>query len=218
MPAIKYLNKAGVRVPSVTTVLRQVGWNRDALMYWAWTQGVEGKNYRDASSGAANVGTIVHAAAEASLKGQPFDLESLDGLTDEDAAAIRLSIDAWDRWRDQTRLQPVASESSLVSEEYQFGGTLDVCMIHKRRSILDIKTTKGVYPDVLMQIRAYGALWEEVNGEPIEDYYVLRLGKEDGSWHHHNWPADGLPMKKAWRGFLNCRDLYQIEKLLKKAT
>ena len=218
MPAIVYKNAAGKRVASVTTVLKQLGWSTDALMWWSWNEGIEGRNYRDSSGRSADVGTVVHAAIEADLKGEPFDVVALDGLDSEQQDSASRALDAWEAWKEQTRLEAVASEQSMVSERHQFGGTLDMCMIHKRRSILDIKTSKGLYPNVLMQIRAYGELWQEVHGEPVEDYYVLRLGKADASFHHHSWPADSPSMDAAWDGFRHCLALRKIERTLKGAV
>ena len=50
----------GTKVPGVTTVIGKL---KDAgpLMYWAWQQGVEGKDFRETRDAAASAGTVVHA-------------------------------------------------------------------------------------------------------------------------------------------------------------
>jgi hypothetical protein len=45
MPLYIYKTKDGLRVPGVTTVIGgNLGWNKQALMYWAWNEGIEGRN------------------------------------------------------------------------------------------------------------------------------------------------------------------------------
>lgn len=218
MPQIIYKNREGKRVPSVTTILRQIGWSQDALMWWAWNEGIEGRNYRETSGKAADVGTVVHAYIEADLKGEDFKLDNIQGLTPEQYDDCRTAIGAWHRWKEQTRLEPVSSEISLVSEELQFGGTMDCVMIQDRLSILDLKTSKSLYPNVLPQIAAYGKVYEECEKKTIEEYYVLRLGKEDAGFHFHSWMGTSKPITYAWEVFKLCRRLYDAEKILKKAV
>ena len=208
-----YRNAKGERIPSVTTILANLGWNKDALMYWAWSQGTDGKDFRETSKDACDVGTIAHAYAEAQIKGEAFDVDAMP-VDDEKKAKAKLCCDAWNQWRDQTKLQIIASEESLVSAKYDFGGTLDCCAVHTKRSILDIKTGGGVYPDYLLQIRAYGELWMENKHEDIEEYHLIRLGKEDGSFHHHYWPAES--MHEAWNAFLSALALHRGKKILSK--
>jgi hypothetical protein len=211
MPKIIYKNAAGKRLPSVTTILKNLGWSLDPLMYWAWDQGRQGLNYRDSS--AATVGTIAHAAVEACIKGQEFDTTQLLGLTDEERRQVDTCVQAWHDWSDQTRLEMIASEVSLVDEKMQFGGTLDCAAIWRKRSILDLKTGNGIYPDQLCQLAAYGYLWEQNHpGEDIEEYHIIRVGKQDGSFHHHRW----VDLSEAWKVFDMCLRIHGHAKKLKK--
>lgn len=213
MPAILYRNAAGQRLPSVTTVLKQLGWSTDALMWWAWNEGKEGRHFREASKAAASVGTIAHAGVEADVKGEEFSLDML-GLDAEDHEMVSACLGAWGRWKERNRVEFIDAEVSLVSEKHQFGGTLDIAAVCDARSIIDIKTSKGVYPDMLCQIAAYGYLWFENKEETIEEYHLLRLGKEDASFHHHSWPAKAL--REAWDVFLYALKIHGLQKIVKR--
>jgi hypothetical protein len=78
--------------------------------------------------------------------------------------------------------------------------------------LLDWKTSKGVYMDMLLQLAAYKAVWEECHPESrIEGMNLLRIGKTTASFHHHYW----VPLPEAWEAFRHCLKLHQISKRLK---
>ena len=65
-------------------------------------------------------------------------------------------------WKKRSQVHIFKSEIPLVSEQYQFGGTLDgVGMIGEQYSLMDFKTSNGTYGDHLIQLAAYQILWEE---------------------------------------------------------
>ena len=82
----------------------------------------------------------------------------------------------------------------MVSERLRVGGTCDlVAMIGGRRTLLDLKTGKRLYPRELVQIAAYGMLWEELHPDaPIERYSLLRLGKEDAAFTWRDGSAEEM--------------------------
>lgn len=70
MPTQAYKNKAGKRVPSVTTILSRFK-DSAALMIWANKEGLEGRPLRGEGSTAdkaAEAGTLAHAFVEADIK------------------------------------------------------------------------------------------------------------------------------------------------------
>lgn len=211
MPRIEYRNKEGTRLPSVTTIISQnLGWNKRALMHWAWNEGMETRDYRETSGRAADVGTIAHHLVECDLKELPFDPSPWPETL---VAKAEPAFNAWQEWRALVDFKTIASEISLVSEEHQFGGTIDVAAIKNKHCILDLKTSNGVYADHLVQISAYGRLWNEnYPGDPkIEGFYLLRLGKHDGSFHYHYWPQ----LDDAWEVFQHLLRLHHFQKQIK---
>lgn len=206
MPTQEYRLKDKTKVPGVTTVIGgQLAWNKNALMYWAWQQGKDGKNFRDTADAAADLGTRVHALIELEMRGQrPADIP-------KDCEA---SLLAFYEWRDAFRLQATGSEVALISEKYRYGGTLDYpVMVSDRRCILDLKTSKGVYVDHRIQLSAYGHLWDEAYpDDQVTGFHLLQVGKEDGSFHHHYWPS----LSKEFEAFFLLRGLYDLQKQLGK--
>lgn len=221
MPAKRYLVADGTRVPSVTSILGHVDADPGGLLYWANQAGLDGLTLEEARSQPLGVGSIVHAAIEAELKGEKLSLEDVDP---EMRKQIDLSISAWELWRqmtvssnDELAKQVLASEVPYVSERYRFGGTLDaVLMVSGRRCLLDFKTANRFYPKDLAQVAAYGILWNEIHPQdPIEQYSLLRISKEDGSfsWHHRE---AAMSMDAPRSAFLIARELYELAKTLKR--
>ena len=68
-----YKNGDGKRLPSVTTILGELGWNKRSLMHWAWKMGCEGEDYRKVSAEAADIGTCAHDMIHCHLTGKEFD-------------------------------------------------------------------------------------------------------------------------------------------------
>lgn len=200
-----------VRVPGVTTILKQIGWSSGGLMYWAWQQGYDGNTLEEAREKATSVGTVVHAMIEADVRG--FPVPDITALNEEQQELARTSYSAWESWKSRTEFHVESAELKLVSETRKFGGTLDLALVQGRLGIMDFKTANALYPDNLCQIAAYGQLYKECNGQDVQEYHLIRLSKEDGSFHHHCWPARA--MEPAWEAFRHARQLYELEKRLK---
>ena len=110
----------------------------------------------------------------------------------------------------------------MVSEEYRYGGTFDgVGLMDGKHSLIDFKTSNSLYSDYLIQLAAYAHLIEE--GEEMATrvplgikldggFHLLRFAKENGDFSHHFYPA--LP--EAWGAFKLMRQLYELDKLLKR--
>jgi hypothetical protein len=200
MPTQQYKMKDGTKVPGVTTVIGgQLAWGKNALMYWSWEQGKAGLDFRQTKDDAADLGTRVHALIELEMK----------GVRPEIPKEAEASLLAFYEWRDAFKLQATGSEVSLVSEKYRFGGTIDYpAIISGRRVILDLKTSKGVYPDHRIQLAAYGQLWNEVNpNDPVTGFHLLQVGKTDGSFHHHYWPS----LEREFEAFFLLRGHYDLQ-------
>lgn len=210
MVAHVYKLADGTRVPGVTTILSRFK-ESGALMHWAWEQGRDGKDYRETRDKAANAGTAAHAMVEAHVRGLAFDPSPYDAETLEKA---QRAFGAFQEWATSSHLTPIKAETSLLSEKYRFGGTLDTMLIHGKLAIGDYKTSGGVYGDMLAQVAAYGVLWEEnFPDQPITGgYHILRFDKVYGDFNHH-WYAE---LNDGWEYFKRAREMYDIDKRLKK--
>lgn len=211
MPTAKggYYSKDGQRVPSVTTVIGRFK-EAGGLMHWAWQCGKDGKDYREERDNAASAGTMAHAAVEAWIHGQPISFDGDPGVVEK----ARKAFDAFLEWADQTKLRVTHTEQALVSEKYRFGGTFDAILLGNRRAMGDWKSSNGVYGEYLIQVAAYGKLWEEhFPDEPIDGgFHLLRFDKTHGDFTHKWWGE----LDKAWDAFLHLRALYDIDKELRQ--
>jgi len=207
-PAEGYRLKDGTRVPGASTIAKMIA-DPGALHWWHWNEGHEGRGYREALQAAATAGRMVHEAAECWKHGRPYDFV---GPPDVVTKAKR-GYDAFLEWTAQTKLHIEQTEISLVSETYRFGGTFDAVLIGHRRVMCDFKTAGAVYPEMLLQVAAYGALWEEHHpDQPIEGYYILRFSREYGDFAAHFYGE----LRDAWEAFTLCVPLYTFQKTLAK--
>lgn len=202
-----YLGKK--RVPSVTTILGRFK-ESGGLIHWAWDLGMQGKDYRSERDNSASAGTMAHAAVEAWIKGKPFHFDGPNEIVDR----ALMSFSAFKKWASQTHLRVTHTEIPLVSDKYEFGGTFDAILVDEQRAMGDWKTSNAVYPEYLMQLAAYGKLWEEhYPDEPITGgNHLIRFDKKYGDFRHSWWGELGA----AWRAFLLLRELYELDKELKE--
>lgn len=205
-----YTDKSGTKLPSVTTVINRFD-NKQALIYAANKVGREGKTLQEAwYSGALTIGTAVHRLIESGAEKLPNTKQLLTlGIDDGLADQVLASFSGYLEWREMTRLRPVAKEVSLVSQQHGFGGTFDACMIMRKRSLLDYKTSSGIFPGYKVQLAAYGILWEEnfPSKKLAGGYHILRIDKETGGYEH--WHEKNLdPEKELFLAYLAA---YKIE-------
>ena len=157
----QYKNKAGIPVPSVTTVIGILG--KPNLITWAnkmGLQGVDSNKYRDEMG---VVGTLAHALISADLKGEKLVLSD---FSQSQIDMANNCLRSYLKWREPKLLAPFVIESPLVSEEYQFGGTTDYYgLVDALETILDYKTG-FIGPEAYIQTCAYRHLLIE-NGHPV---------------------------------------------------
>lgn len=198
----RYKLADGTPVPGVTTVLGILA--KPALLHWAWECGMAGEDYRKTRDAAADVGTIAHWLIECHLRGVEPDTSGFSPADLDKAENAAIKFIAW--W-DAGRYELVAAEQQLVSERHRYGGTLDIVARRGGETVLvDIKTSKAIYPEYWRQVAAYGRLLDE----PPAAYVICRIGKEasDGDFE----VAERREVGGHWRVFLACLDAYNAIK------
>lgn len=207
MPKVNYKNADGQLLYGVTTILsNNFAWNKGALIGWAYNQGKAGKSLRDQV--ALDIGTVTHQWVEADIKGKEFKMPEISLEIKE---KVENSFLGYLEWKDQVHFKLLQSELSLVSEKYQFGGTIDIIgEINGQPAIIDIKTSEEIYVDHKIQTIAYKILYNEsFPDNSITMVYILKLGKKDGGFSYHYLPN----LDKEWEVFLL---LLQLEKYRKE--
>jgi hypothetical protein len=212
-----YRLQDGTRVPGTTTIINRFK-DSGGLMQWAFRQGQEGHEFLyEERDEAASVGTIAHSMVEQHVRGLAVEqtLQDFSGLPAEQVLKARGAFKAYLTWERHTQLEIVRQEQSLVCECHRFGGTLDaIGMIDLERCLLDWKTANGLYPDNLVQLAAYRHLWEVNHPEEqlTGGFHLIRFSKDKGDFAHHYFPS----LDEAWRAFELMRELYDIDRELKK--
>jgi hypothetical protein len=214
-PRAGYHLADGTRVPSVTTILGR--WKESGgLLQWAFAQGRSGaSNLYEQRDAAAEIGTMAHAMCDAHMRGSGWyaALEAFNP-TAEQRVKAETAFNAYTTWLANQRAEIIACETPLVSEQHRFGGTPDFLVrIDGKLAMADLKTSNSVYRDYLLQVAAYGLLWNETQEEKITGgFHILRLGKENPDFGHHYYPElDG-----AAELFLLLRKAYDMDLTLKK--
>ncbi len=206
-----YKDRAGTRVPSVTTILSRFK-ESGGLLYWANQCGLEGKTLDEARVPAATAGTMAHDMVESHLKKEP--LPELEG----DEAIIAKAKSAYDvflKWMAGHKITIRHTEVSLVSEKHKFGGRLDAIGIEGNQLVLlDWKTSNAVYADYILQLAGYKTLWEENYPEHplVGGFHLCRFAKEEGDFSHHYFPKLDAEVEC----FLHMRQLYDMVKKVEK--
>jgi len=217
-PTGGYRNKAGDKIPGTTSIIGRFK-DSGGLLHWAFEQGKaaqrgEIENLYDKRDEAADAGTLAHDMVERYIQ-QKMPETALVGASAEIAELARGAFQAYLSWEKMTNLVIVETEVSLVSEEYQFGGTIDaIGEVEDTLVLVDWKTSSGIYPDYLIQLAAYKRLYEENNpNRPIKGgFHLCRFAKEHGDFSHHFFPR----LDEAWEQFKLFRRAYDIDKQLKK--
>lgn len=212
-PRMGYFNAAGQRIPSVSTILASLGWKTDGLMYWAWNQGRDGKDFRETKQASADVGTVAHAMVQARNHGRDW---MQNGEDEETVARALRAFEQYEVWAASTSLQVIATEVLLVSEEHQFGGTPDAIAVARGALTMpDWKTGGAVYTEAVLQVAAYVHAAEEVMGEKFTGgAHLCRFDQEAGGFMHRWIPREALG--PAWRVFLRLRDIHDQRRTLEK--
>uniref|UniRef100_A0A6M3LCG6 Putative PD-(D/E)XK nuclease superfamily protein n=1 Tax=viral metagenome TaxID=1070528 RepID=A0A6M3LCG6_9ZZZZ len=202
----------GEIVPGVTTIIdSQLGWNKRVLMAWTRREALAGQDPEKLKEEAGDSGTCTHRLVEAHIKRVEADLKDFTANQINKAETGFLAFLDWEK---ENKLEYVGLEFQVVSESLRYGGTIDI-LARKNSSLwqVDLKTSKGIWPEMKVQVAAYNYAYEEQEGKHIDECHLLQLNKEDGSFQHHKLSReqidDGLEV------FLACRKLYDIQKRFK---
>jgi hypothetical protein len=187
----------GKSVSSVTTILSVI--NKPALINWAATTAVDcvveqispGVSYDEIQLmtifekakkahwqkkvDAGNIGTFVHNWVEDYINGKHPQLPNNENLK----KAVQKFLD----WQKEHKVEFLMSEQQIYSRKFNYTGTLDfICKIDDKLYIGDLKTSSGIYPEMLIQTAAYRyARTEEYPEEKYTGQVIVKVGKEDGN-------------------------------------
>lgn len=200
-----YKTSDGVKVAGVTTILAVI--SKPQLIQWAAKEERDGilksinENdplsdgfrygeldkflpkkyfYETKRDTAASVGTICHFMCECYLKNVEPDLSEFP--KEQVSLAENGFIKFLEFW-EKSALEVLHTEHALVHPYSPFGGTLDAICKDKdgNHVLLDLKTSKALYPEMFAQLAAYRELWnqEYLEDERIKRSIIIRIGKTE---------------------------------------
>lgn len=217
-PKSGYRNKAGKKIPGVTTITGRFK-ESGGLVHWAWQCGIDGLDINKVRDDAADAGTCAHEMIHAHILGVPFKYGDprWDAVTIKKAEHAYL---AYLEWATQSNLKVQVAEQSLVSEKYQYGGTCDAVYAGGTLRLLDYKTSNGIYSDMLIQVGGgYSLLWKEhYPDQPLHGMDLLRISKpkhpdDPVSFEHRHFSAEIFPICE--KQFLLFREAYELDKRIR---
>lgn len=202
---IQYRLQDGTLVPGVTTILSILA--KRELLDWAWRCGREGLDYREVRDIAGDIGTLAHYLITCHLKGETLDISEYSPVEVERA---KNCLAKYQRWEREHPISPVMIETPLVSEEFKYGGTLDLFAEYNGEFILiDFKTGKAIYDEYLCQLAAYRKLLEE-QGWPVANARILRIGTDEDEGFEERIRTN---LDNEWQRFWHCLEFYRLQKV-----
>lgn len=199
----------GTIIPGVTTILGIL--NKPALIPWANKLGLEGIEVGKFVDEKAAIGTLAHQMIADHLRGQTTDTSEYSKLQIDQAENAMLSLFEWEKTH---RLHPLLIEQPMVSEIHRFGGTPDfIGTINDdmELTLIDFKTSGGIYPEMLVQAAAYRGLAFEHELD-VRKGRIIRIGRTNDEGFEDK-PVNHLNM--CWEIFLHCLAIYNLQRELK---
>lgn len=201
---IRYKNKDGKIVPGVTTPLYVLA--KPALIHWAWKLGIQGEDYKKYTDKMADIGTLAHYLIMCHLTKKEPDTSEYSKDDIDKAENCVLSFYEWEK---NHPVEPILVEEPLVSEEYQYGGTIDLlAKINGDLVLIDFKTGKAIYSDMLYQVAAYKHLVIEA-GYKLKKSMILRIGRDESEGFDDKEMSD---LSVQWEIFKACLNIYNLKK------
>ena len=202
----RYHLKDGTEVQGASSIAK-VDDDPSGLIYWANKLGLQGIDCNKFRDELADAGIVAHHLIHCHFIRKTPGLKKLSQSAVEAGTRIFEEFIEW--WADND-LTWMAGEREMVSEKHRYGGTLDIAAhdLKDRVWILDVKTSKRVYPSHKYQIAGLGKLWEENEGEKVHKHMIIRLPYAGGPmepYHLHN-PAHCFDTFLCQLAFINSKE------------
>ena len=127
---------------------------------------------------AADLGHEIHAWSEQYIKSKLGEKGSLLPDMPEDQRVAN-GVMAFLDWELEHKVKFISSERPVYSKKHDYIGTLDIeAMVGKKRCLVDLKSSNGLYNEVRMQTAAYATADTEENGKKYDGRWAIRLSKE----------------------------------------
>lgn len=136
---------------------------------------------------AADIGTITHGFAELHSLGKEEEAKALlQTVSQADKfPVILLCVEKYLEWDKKNKGKLVLAEALTASPTHLICGKFDrLDLVNGKLRLRDYKTSKSIYPDQFIQLGGYRINIREWLGINVDEFEVLRFGKEDGSFEN----------------------------------
>lgn len=170
MPHISKFTIEGKIAPSVNQVTDMIP--KEWLVNWYRKVGF--KKADEISKTSRDKGTDFHELFDRFWKGQVI----VDKCTPVEVVAIN----SLTQWSKQNKIEVLASEPHLQSVKHCFHGSPDLIARTPKGIINPDYKFKDKHPDykTILNGTAYSLMWEEMNGEKVDEIVILNFSKETG--------------------------------------
>ena len=196
----------GKKLPSVTTIIGRFK-NAIGLIIWSNQLGLKGLNYFDELKKAGDTGTALHDLAELHILEKDYELP-------EDPIAVHC-FQQFIEWWESLDCEVIWTEKKYTSKKLNVGGCPDLLVKQDGKYILvDFKTSKAVYSDMLIQLSCYAELIKENDNIEIDRAVIVRFPKDDDETEIKKFFTEDLAV--GLKQFKLLRKAFDLDKDLNK--
>lgn len=163
---------------------------------------------------AADIGTIGHQWLEDYVKARLAKKTPPKRPVNKE---LKKGIAGFFKWAKENKVKLIASEQKIYSKKWKFAGTFDLeAMVNGKRTIIDFKFSKAIYPEYFLQSSAYlKAKQEETGKEYPGGVIILRLSKNLEDTESFEAVKD-TNVETHFKCFLNCLQIFKWKQMVKK--
>jgi len=200
----RYRLMDGTIVPGVTTIVGIL--NKPALVTWANKLGLEGIDVNKYVDKTAVIGTLAHYLVQCYLSNSK---PSLDEYPPDVIDRAENSLIKFWEWEKNHAIEPLKLEEQLVSEKHKYGGTIDcLCRLNGKLTLIDFKTGKAIFDEMIIQVSAYRQLLIE-SGFKVEQVHILRIGRDQREGFEDRLISNGF-LDIQWEIFKHLLEIYYL--------
>ena len=163
------------------------------------------KSAKQIGQDAADIGTLVHSWIEAHINGKEISMES---LPPQGQAAVRGFLE----WENSNKVKYLETEKTLYHCAMDYAGTCDcIAEVNGQLTMIDWKSSKGLYPNYVIQNWLYCIASEATDGSRLFGQAIIgRFGK-DGSWEAPIFKRnDPIGIELAREVITGCRSIFKL--------
>lgn len=209
----KYHLADGSICPGVTTIVGELGWNKNMLIAWANKLGLNGQESRAYVDDKARIGTLAHTFVLFDLGGEIPDTKD---YTANQIELAKNCLKSYNGWKQGKKIESIMVEKMIVSEGLGCGGTPDFYgKVDDVLMLVDYKTGKGgCYPEYIVQVATYAEMLEEI-GFKVNEIRVLNIPRSDDESFGEKiiTPTE---RKAGFEIFKHCLAIYGLKGAVKK--